>query len=236
MPYMAVSTAILILIVMTAQSEEQDPPLGKVFPAISWTTDYRLNGVSSSDRGPATQVSLHWWGPDNFYAGIWISQVDFDDPNSTSLELDTYAGRRLPVDRTEYQLELMYSAFDEEVPGPTYDFLQLKTAVTQNFDDGSLSASVRWSPQGAYGAGDTVHADVKATLELNDWLLLNGRIGVSRIERRPDRRFWSVGLTARWRPIYLDLRYVDTSLSFVECGFVDWCDSAVVGTVTLASY
>jgi uncharacterized protein (TIGR02001 family) len=236
MLHRAIFMFVLLVGMPPVIAEESAPSWGRLVPAISWTTDYRFNGVSASNRNPATQLSIHWWRPDDYYAGVWLSQVDFDDPNSTSFEIDTYAGRRFPAGESEYRVEVMYSAFDEDVQGPTYDFLQLKSAATRQFDHGSLTAALRWSPQGSYAAGKTTYADVEATVQINDWLSISSRVGAGSIERRPDRRFWDAGLTARWRTFSMDIRYVDNNLKFMECGFVDWCESALVATLTLASY
>ncbi|MEQ8992803.1 MAG: TorF family putative porin [Pseudomonadales bacterium] len=231
----AIAGLLLLVLAITAMAEEPVTQNGKLFAAVSWTTDYRSNGISSSDRRPAIQASLHWRRPDDYYAGIWVSQVDFND-DSTSFEFDTYAGRRFPVGKTEYRLELMYSAFDEDVPGPTYDFLQFKAAATHALDQSSVTTSLRWSPNGAYGAGSTTYADVSATLNLADWLSLSGVLGIGRIERRPNRRFWNLGATAHWGSFYIDIRHVDTNLDYRACGFVDWCKPTIVATVTLANF
>jgi hypothetical protein len=41
---------------------------------------------------PTVQASLYWWRPDRFYAGLWMSRVDFSDLGdpTTSVEVDVY--------------------------------------------------------------------------------------------------------------------------------------------------
>jgi hypothetical protein len=48
-----------------------------------------------------------------------------------------------------------------------------------------------------------------------------------------DRTFWDAGITATWKRLALDLRYVDTNLDERECGFTERCSAAVVATLTL---
>ena len=43
---------------------------GKFYPSVSYTSDYRYNGVSYSGREPTPQASLHWLGPHGWYAGV----------------------------------------------------------------------------------------------------------------------------------------------------------------------
>ena len=70
---------------------------GKFYPSVSYTSDYRYNGVSYSGREPTPQASLHWLGPRGWYAGAWTSGVDFDDPGNTSIEGDLYVGRAVEL-------------------------------------------------------------------------------------------------------------------------------------------
>src|SRR5262245_16938319 len=87
---------------------------GALYPSISFTTDYRYNGVSFSDNEPAWQASLYWWHPSRYYAGIWSSQVDFNDPGHTSIEIDVYAGRTFTFNDTQLSLEILYTSFPDK--------------------------------------------------------------------------------------------------------------------------
>jgi len=51
------------------------------------------------------------------------------------------------------------------------------------------------------------------------------------IERGYARAFWDVGATMAWGKLSLDLRYTDTNLSAIRCGFSDHCDGALVATL-----
>jgi len=57
-------------------------------------SDYTFNGVSQTDNGPALQLGLDY-GTDDFYAGTWVSNVDFGD--DTNLEWDFYLGQYFQV-------------------------------------------------------------------------------------------------------------------------------------------
>jgi uncharacterized protein (TIGR02001 family) len=96
---------------------------GRLYPSVSVTSDYRYNGVSLSDGGPALQASLYWWRPDGFYLGAWGSSVDFDDPGGTSLEIDVYGGKHFDVRGSRFTLEAMYTFFpDNRTPDPPTTF------------------------------------------------------------------------------------------------------------------
>src|SRR5215469_2551266 len=65
---------------------------GHLYGYVDWTTDYRFAGASESDRHGVPQGGLHWAAPDNLYAGVFVSAVDFRDFRRTSIEIDLYGG------------------------------------------------------------------------------------------------------------------------------------------------
>src|SRR5690349_11991421 len=120
-----------------AQQAGQD----RILPTLILTSEYRYDGTSSSSGNPAIQASLYWWRPDHFYAGVFVTSVDYSgfyDPE-TSYEIDAYAGYNWDIgqpyfemegDATRISLEGMYTFFpDQGPPGPTFDFFQLKAAI-----------------------------------------------------------------------------------------------------------
>ncbi len=55
------------------------------------TSDYVFRGISQTSEDPAAQGSIDL-GYGIFYAGVWASNVDFDDAPPASAEVDFYAG------------------------------------------------------------------------------------------------------------------------------------------------
>jgi uncharacterized protein (TIGR02001 family) len=214
-------------------AEVAEPSFGHLYPSISITSDYRYNGVSNSD-GAVLQASLHWIGARNYYAGVWASGVDFDDPGNTSYELDLYAGREFDIDATSVRVEALYTAFpDKSFTGPTYDFLQLKIGARRSFGAMTVGAQGAWVPAASYDSGVAWRSSVEAEYAINRWLMARAHVGRRWIERGFDRSYWEAGAIATWSRFSLELRYVDTNLSPRECGFSDRCDPAIVGTLTL---
>ena len=122
---------------------------GKFYPSVSYTSDYRYNGVSYSGREPTPQASLHWLGPRGWYAGAWTSGVDFDDPGNTSIEGDLYVGRAVDFGPNRVAGEILYTFFpDKTFRGPTYDFFQLKVRGSRSFEALTLGALTAWTPRG----------------------------------------------------------------------------------------
>jgi uncharacterized protein (TIGR02001 family) len=207
---------------------------GKFYPSVSLTSDYRYNGVSYSGREPAPQASLHWLGPGGWYAGAWTSAVAFDDPGNTSIEGDLYAGRTFDFGGTRLGGEVLYTFFpDKTFRGPTYDFLQLKVRGSRSFDSLTLGALAAWTPEASYRSGTAWRVAVDAAYSFSGTLKTSATAGRRWIESGVDRTFWDAGVTATWRKLVLDVRYVDTNLDERECGSSRRCSATVVASLTL---
>src|SRR5215510_3893871 len=66
----------------------------EVSASVALTSDYVFRGVTQTDNGAAIQGSFDW-SNDQFYAGVWGSNVNFGatSPDETvSMELDAYVG------------------------------------------------------------------------------------------------------------------------------------------------
>jgi uncharacterized protein (TIGR02001 family) len=207
---------------------------GKFYPSVSYTSDYRYNGVSYTGREPTPQASLHWIGPRGWYAGAWTSGVDFDDPGNTSIEGDVYLGRTLELGASRVAGEVLYTFFpDKTFRGPTYDFVQLKVRGSRVFDALTLGTVVAWTPEASYRSGIAWRVAADAAYSFHPALKASATVGRRWVEVGVDRTFWDAGVTGTWKKLALDLRYVDTNLDERECRFTQRCSATVVATLTL---
>lgn len=231
-----VCLASLFVVSTTYADQQEIPKWGLLLPALSITSDYRFNGMSLSNREPVFQGSLHLWRPDGYYAGFWMSEVDFLD-GETTLELDSYVGRDFKHGQFETKIELMYSAFnDDSVSGPTYDFFQVKTALRRNFKDSAIGVAFLWSPSGSAGAGTVTQLRAEGEHRFTEFIKTSAVVGRRLAEVGFDRTYWDFGFTFEWGKFDLDIRYYDTNLDKEECFYTDWCEAGVAAKLTLASY
>lgn len=210
---------------------------GGLFSAVMLTSDYRFQGVSSSNRQPAMQGYLHWWRPDGFYVGGFASQVDYGYAQSPTYEIDLYAGKNIPLEggKSELKLEAMYSTFpDNRTPGPSFDFLQMKMAGTRKTGRLTTGGMVAFTPEASYGGGRAMLAQGEATWAATPALRLRAAVGQRWADNNTDRAFWSVGGAYTWKSVTAELRYEDTDRGPRDCGFnPDICDPALIGTLTV---
>jgi len=233
----AIPAAALVIAAaqLPAPAAQAEPDArGGLYSQVTLTSDYRYQGVSSSDRHAAVQVVVHHFRPDGWYAGVFASQVDFND-FGTSYELDVYGGRTLEVDpKTDLKLQVLASVFpDNRTPGPTYDFVQGGVSVIRREGPLTVTALTTYVPQGSYGAGRVWRAEGEAAYALGKGVALRALAGRQWTERRPDRSYWSLGAEVRWRHLIFEARYQDTDLSKARCGYnPNICGPALTGSVT----
>jgi uncharacterized protein (TIGR02001 family) len=221
------------LLALGGESAQAQKSWGGLYPSIFLTTDYRYDGASFTGHEPAVQGSLYWAHPENFYAGVWVSGVDFSDlgDTTTSYEIDMYGGRNFDFGRSRLSLEAMYSFFpDNEIPGPTYNFLTVKAQVLHSLDALSFGGSLSYVPEASYGGGRAWRVRGETAYRWDDWLTTSANVGRRWSHSQRERSFWDVGVTARWNKTSFDLRYSDTNHNKAECGFIDWCESGVTLT------
>ncbi len=209
---------------------------GKIFPAVSLVSEHRYQGMSLTDRNPALQVSLHWWRPDDYYAGVWFSNVDYLDSNNTNLEFDIYVGREFRASNPSFKVELMHSAYNDDEPGPTYDFSQISTEAKWTAGAFTQHARASWSPEGSFGAGRTWQFRLVSQYQLSSSVSAEVVLGRQISESRAARRHGEFALKYKPGNISFELRYVNMHTDLVLCDFVDWCEPTVVGKITLATY
>lgn len=102
---------------------------------ITLATDYVFRGVSQTDRKPAFQPGLTVSHASGFYAGLWASNVDFDDPDDgIKGELDIFVGWNADLgERLNLDLLLSRYTYPGANDGYEADYNELVTTLT--FDD-----------------------------------------------------------------------------------------------------
>lgn len=223
-------TCLLIAPVQTSYGQWADNYL---FPTLSIASDYRYQGVSNSDTNPVVQGSIYIWRPDGYYGGLWLSRVDFNDPGATNFEVDTYLGKNIPIGPSILNLEVMYSAFDEEVPGPTYDFWQTKVGISRTFGRLESTLMATHIPEMSYSSGKVSRLETAHSYRIFSWLSGEVIAGSRWSAKGIDRTYWSAAVIASHRNIDFRLSYHDNNLNLAECNDRDICDGGMVAQISI---
>jgi uncharacterized protein (TIGR02001 family) len=195
---------------------------------IGFVTDYSFRGISQSDEGPAVQGGFDVSHSSGVYAGVWGSNVDFNDSSEATLEADLYAGYSNSLDNgITYDVGAIYYAYPGADDSLNYDFWEASLALGYDFDLLSVSTSVNYSPEFFGETGDAQYYALSVDVPLPSDLSLSAHIGHQDIDEGTDYNDWSVGLGYNYADLDFSLQYVETDLDEpVEC--VDGCGTRVI--------
>ena len=236
--------AIIVLVLASGTSAQAADDWGALYGYVAWTSDYRFYGLSESNRQPAVQAGLHWVAPENFYAGIFVSRVNFRDFRKTSVETDFYAGRHFTFDANELNLQLLTGLYPDSAghpsyaaPGvilPTYNFVEATATLTHTFAN-KLSVSGKLLGEPSFNAAKPAAWSVigSANYPVRGWLAVSANVGHQWASAALGRTYWDLGMTAthEWQWA-LDLRYFGSDAGRSHCFHTNWCGSALVLKVT----
>lgn len=214
---------------------------------VAFTNDYRLRGISQTDKNPAVQgyFEVDWtvtpWL--TVYGGLWGSNVSF-----ANAEFDASGGARFSY--SIFGLDVGYVQY--VYPGPTggtnidYGEFYAKPSVKVT-DWLTLNAQVyggdNWSNTGSnawYYAGGAVIA-LPQFLPYGISASLSGNVGRQTYASaigNTDYTHWDAGVTFGYKALSLDLRYIDTDINQTnapaQCGTVgtrDLCSATFLATL-----
>ena len=228
---------VLAVLSNTAQARDW----GQLYGYVDWTSDYRFYGASESDRHATEQGGLHWAMPENFYAGVFVSGVDFRDFRHTSYEVDIYGGRHFYFDNNDLNVELLYGVDPDTAghpsylpPGrilPTYNFFEFAPELTHTVGPFSIGAKFIVEPRPQSHGGNLWSINPDASYAPNSWLKASATFGHQSTQFQSNH--WDVGVTATWRRQWaLDVRYYGSDISRANCYNMNWCEPALVAKVT----
>ncbi len=214
---------------------------------VAFTNDYRLRGISQTDKNAAIQgyVEGQWKATDwlTLYAGVWGSNVSF-----ANAEFDVSGGARFSY--SVFGLDVGYVQYI--YPGPTAgtnidygefyvkpsvrvtDWLTLNAQVYGGDNWGNTGNSAWW-----YAGGAVI--TLPQFLPWGITTSLSGNVGyqtyASAIGNK-DYTHWDAGVTFGYKAMSLDLRYLDTDIGQTDapaqCGTVgtrDLCSATFLATL-----
>jgi len=94
------------------------PTFASVSANVSFTSDYMWRGMTQSDA-PAIQGGFDFESESGFYAGVWGSNVNFN--NGAGSELDLYAGYGFSVGEVGVDIGYISYEYIDSTPDATFD-------------------------------------------------------------------------------------------------------------------
>jgi uncharacterized protein (TIGR02001 family) len=195
-------------------------------------SEYVFRGITQSDESLALQGGFDVSHINGLYAGIWGSNVDFNDGDEAHLEIDIYAGYSGAVENFSYDFGVIYYAYPGAENELDYDFWETALSVGYDFDIFSASASINYSPDYFGDSDDAFYYAAGIDIPVTENIGFSTHIGFQEIDKNSefgveDYIDWSVGLSYSVADFDISLQYIDTDLDEPsECA--DGCDTRFV--------
>jgi uncharacterized protein (TIGR02001 family) len=148
------------------------PSFGQVAFSAAVASDYRVRGVSLSEGRPVAQLDASYDFRNGGYAGLFLSNMMFDEDNTIELQMTGYGGYALRLGNGwSLDAGAMYSAF---TGGDGYNYLELHAGLASD----SLSARLYFAPD-YFGVGvRTFYVEMNGSYPLSERLRLVGHVGL----------------------------------------------------------
>lgn len=220
-----------------ALAEDNIP--GDFSTTIGFVSEYSFRGLAQSDEHPAVQGSIDWSHDSGFYAGIWGSNVDFNDGDEASVETDLYAGYSGEINGFAYDIGALYYMYPGADSDLDYDYWEGAFSLGYDFDVVSVSAAINYSPDNFASTGDATYVagyvDVPLPFLPFD-TKLSGNVGHQWIDDNddfgvPDYMDWGIGLSSNIEGFDVGLKYIDTDLDEPE-DCADGCAERVILSIS----
>jgi len=206
------------------------------------TSDYIFRGISQTSENPAAQGSVDLtYGI--FYAGIWATNVDFDDNPKANAEVDFYAGIRPTLGPgpfwgpVTFDFGVLYYAYPgaDDLPGAELDYVELKAGYTMEspwIKGLTTGTTFYWAPEYGGEVGEVFTLESAASYALPQVGIFNPSIGgawgtvygdrndgfTAGGGHKEDYDYWNAGLTLAVEKFSFDFRYWDTNIDVVTPG------------------
>ena len=189
-------------------------------------SDYAFRGVSQTD-GKAQVFAGADITSGIFYAGTWISNVDFGD--STSAEIDGYVGVTPTAGPVSLDFGALYYGYVNQPSGADYGYWEFKAAASVPAGPATLGAALYYTPDYSGGTGNATYYEVNASGSPADKWTISGALGEQTFDAGGDYTTWNLGVAYAFNDnVSLDVRYTDNDIDST-CGKI--CDSRVVATL-----
>lgn len=184
---------------------------------VTAVSDYDFRGQSLSATDPALQASVDFASDSGFYAGAWVSNIDYGDATDGDVELDLYAGWT-----GEFKEGL---GWDAGIVWYTYPDSSSSLTKGKIFDYPEIYASIahgpfkfkQWYTNNYAGTNqDALYSEVGLSFELANGFSLNFHTGYNFGEyfnRNVDEYYdFSAGVGYSVSHFNLGLKYTTTGL------------------------
>lgn len=210
---------------------------------VALTSDYLFRGISQTEGNPALQGGFDYaYGGDvlpvGFYAGVWASNIDFNDGADASLEIDYYGGLTGNLFNTGvgWDIGVVYYDYPSSESSADYAYIEYGGSLSYAFDtqfSPEIGVAVWYSPEFFGDTGEAIYVNPSLGISLPYDFSLGFGYGYQDVDDIGDYSHYAVSLSKDWNIFTFDVTYSATSNEDEFCGAgVDLCDDTVVFTLS----
>lgn len=208
---------------------------------VGGTSDYIFRGISQTSEDPAAQGSVDLaYGI--FYAGVWATNVDFNDGSGANAEVDFYAGFKPTLGPgpfwgpIAFDFGVIYYAYPGARSSADLDYVELKAGYSMEspwIKGLTTGTTLYWTPENTGDTGEVFTVESAASYALPQIGIvspaLTGAYGTVygdddfAIGTNADDEYsyWNAGLELTIDKVTLDFRYWDTDIKGGLGGLAD---------------
>jgi uncharacterized protein (TIGR02001 family) len=194
---------------VASHADAQEATGPQVTANVAVTSDYVFRGVSQTQENAAISAGVDLTNG-GFYAGAWVSNVDFGD--DTDIEADVYGGFRTEAAGFALDFGAVGYLYGDQPAGADYDYVELKAAASRAVGPATVGAAVYWSPD-FFGASEdeATYVEANAAVTPADKWTISGAVGRQFVSSDLDYATWNLGAAYQLtRNLAVDVRYHDT--------------------------
>ena len=155
---------------------------------IGITSNYVWRGITQTDKKPAVSAGADYSHQSGFYAGTWLSNVDFGD--ETDLEYDFYSGYSTQINGADVDFGYIYYGYQG---GEDNHFSEAYIKVS--IDNLSLGVSTLVDSQWGDDFLDLTYFETNYTFELSQDLSLDVHAGYYDLKDAKNYKDFSLALS-----------------------------------------
>jgi uncharacterized protein (TIGR02001 family) len=218
-----------------------DAPAG---PTIAFnaavTTDYLFRGLSQTSGNAAAQGGADvTYG--KFYAGTWLSNVDFgatagDPSNKTSIEYDLYGGFRPTLGPVNLDIGVIRYGYVDSPKDAHYEYWEAKLLGSYTTGPFTVGGAFYYSPEFFGKTGSAEYYEINAAYTLASKASISGAVGYQDLDKNKagiaGYTTWNIGLGYPITDhLAIDLRYWGTDSTASDFYTKTFAGDRLVGTL-----
>ena len=205
--------------------------------SIGLSSEYVFRGISQSDGDASGQLDLHYYGNENWYAGLWAASVRRGDDHTTA-ELNAYLGYNFAIGgRWNASASLVHYDYPWNHPHRGYSYDEISGTLAYGdrvFVSAAVSPDTSFESSYRRTARTAAFAyDLAAHQPIGNGFSLDGGAGYYDLHRQlgAGYAYYSGGVGYRWQKLQLQVLYIGTNATakrlFYDDAAHEWTAAAL---------